>query len=184
MTEAAQIQLGDGDVTLRPWVESDADVLAERLNGDPAVTEFLDLIPQPYTRDDALAYIRHCADAWQSGENSNFAILVDGVPGPVGSIGVRWSGDGVAEIGYWMAEIARGRGATTAATRVVARWAFETRPELARLQLHADASNAASNRVAEKAGFTREGVLRSIRFNARLGRRVDWVVWSLLRSEL
>jgi RimJ/RimL family protein N-acetyltransferase len=45
-------------------------------------------------------------------------------------------------------------------------------------------TNAASNRVAEKAGFTREGVLRSQRFNARLGRRVDFAIWSLLRAEV
>jgi ribosomal-protein-alanine N-acetyltransferase len=52
------------------------------------------------------------------------------------------------------------------------------------LQLRADVRNAASNRVAEKAGFTREGVLRSSRRNVRLGRRVDFVMWSLLRAEL
>jgi RimJ/RimL family protein N-acetyltransferase len=40
------------------------------------------------------------------------------------------------------------------------------------------------NRFAEKAGFTREGVLRAQRFNARLRRRVDFVMWSLLREEL
>jgi RimJ/RimL family protein N-acetyltransferase len=44
--------------------------------------------------------------------------------------------------------------------------------------------NVASNRVAEKAGFTREGVLRAQRFNPRLDRRVDFVMWSLLREEL
>jgi RimJ/RimL family protein N-acetyltransferase len=55
---------------------------------------------------------------------------------------------------------------------------------LQRLQLRAAVENHASNRVAEKAGFTREGVLRSQRFNARIGRRVDFVMWSLLREEL
>jgi RimJ/RimL family protein N-acetyltransferase len=38
--------------------------------------------------------------------------------------------------------------------------------------------------VAEKAGFTREGVLRSAHFSERQARRVDWVMFSLLRSEL
>jgi RimJ/RimL family protein N-acetyltransferase len=38
--------------------------------------------------------------------------------------------------------------------------------------------------VAEKVGFRREGVLRSIRFNARQGRRVDYVMYSLLPEEL
>jgi RimJ/RimL family protein N-acetyltransferase len=55
---------------------------------------------------------------------------------------------------------------------------------LERLELRAAVDNPASNRVAEKAGFTREGVLRAQRFNTRLGRRVDFVMWSLLREEL
>jgi [ribosomal protein S5]-alanine N-acetyltransferase len=83
-----------------------------------------------------------------------------------------------------VAEEARGRGVATAATRLAAEWAFEADPALARLQLRADVENVASNRVAEKAGFTREGVLRAQRFNARLGRRTDFVMWSLLRGEL
>jgi RimJ/RimL family protein N-acetyltransferase len=179
--------LADGVVTLRAWSVDDADVLAARIDGDAAITTFLDLIPQPYTREDALAYLAQCEESWRTGANSNFALLVDGIAGPVGSVGVHWQykiADGVAEIGYWTAEGARGRGATTAAVRLVSRWAFDAQPALARLQLRADADNVASNRVAEKAGFTREGVLRSARWNGRLGRRVDFVMWSLLREEL
>ena len=178
--------LADGAVTLRAWTRADADVLASRIDGDAAVAAFLDQIPQPYTRDDALAYLTNCEEAWQTGALSSFAQLAAGVEDPVGSIGVDWKGidDGVAETGYWIAEIARGRGATTAAVRLVARWAFAAEPALERLQLRADVENVASNRVAEKAGFTREGVLRSSRTNARLGRRVDFAMWSLLRSEV
>ena len=80
--------------------------------------------------------------------------------------------------------MARGQGVATAATRAAAGWAFGAVPGLERLQLRAAVENVASNRVAEKAGFTREGVLRAQRFNARLGRRVDFVMWSLLREEL
>jgi len=173
-------------VTLRAWHVTDADALATRIDGDDAIATFLDQIPQPYTRDDALAYLMHCAEAWRTGALSSFAIVVDSIDGPVGSVGLHWEkiDDGVAEIGYWAAEAARGRGATTEAVRLAARWGFEAEPALARLQLRADAENAASNRVAEKAGFVREGVLRSVRWNQRLLRRVDYVMWSLLRDEL
>ena len=101
-------------------------------------------------------------------------------------MGVRWAEqeEGVAEVGYWVGARARGRGVATAALCLVAEWAFEEVPNLARLQLRADVRNIASNRVAEKAGFTREGVLRSQRYNERLGKRVDFVMWSLLREEL
>ena len=53
-----------------------------------------------------------------------------------------------------------------------------------RLQLRADQRNVTSQRVAESAGFRREGVLRSVRFNERQGRRVDFVLYSLLPDEL
>ncbi len=175
-----------GEVTLRPWRDTDADALVRRIN-DPDVALFLDLVPQPYTAEDAREWFAISAEGWRSGSSAMFAIHVDGIDGAVGGIGVRFLGDleeGGAEVGYWVGAEARGRGIATTATRAVARWAFGAVPELARVQLRADVQNVASNRVAEKAGFTREGVLRSQRFNARLGRRVDFVMWSLLREEL
>lgn len=177
--------LVDGRVTLRPWRLEDADALVRRIN-DAEVGAFLDLIPQPYGHTDAVDYLRGCEEGWRTGVSSNFAVLVDGLDGPAGSVGCRWSeiDDGVAEIGYWVAAEARGRGVATTATRLAALWAFAAEPRLERLQLRADVENVASNRVAAKAGFTREGVLRSARRNARLGRRVDFAIWSLLRDEL
>jgi len=176
----------DGTVVLRPWGAADADALVARIN-DPAIAAFLDLVPQPYTVSDAHDWFAITAEGWRSGTSATFGIHVDGIDGAIGGIGVRFLSDiddGCAEVGYWVAADARGRGLATAATRLAAQWAFETVPELARLQLRADVENPASNRVAEKAGFTREGVLRAQRYNARLGRRTDFVMWSLLREEL
>ena len=90
---------------------------------------------------------------------------------------------GVAEVGYWVAPEVRGRGVCTRAVRLISRWVLE-RPGMERLQLRADEENAASRKVAEKAGFTQEGILRSSRYNPRLGRRINFVVFSLLRREL
>jgi RimJ/RimL family protein N-acetyltransferase len=179
------LSLSDGVVTLRPWRDEDAPALAQRIN-DPRVAEFMDGVPQPYTLSDAQEFIGRSHEGWLAGGTTNFAIFVDGIEGATGGLGVLWQerANGVAEIGYWTAAEARGRGVATTATRIAARWAFEVAPDLERVQLRADEENAASNRVAEKAGFTREGVLRSSRFNARLGRRVDFVIWSLLRSEV
>jgi RimJ/RimL family protein N-acetyltransferase len=185
VTGVAELALRQGAVTLRPWLSTDADAIVARI-GDPAIVEFLDRIPQPYERGDALDYIRGSREGWQAWTHTNFAILVDGIEGAVGSVGIQWTeiAEGVGEIGYWVAAEARGRGVGTTATRLVAEWAFDVEQRLERLQLRADVRNAASNRVAEKAGFTREGVLRSSRRNVRLGRRVDFVMWSLLRAEL
>jgi RimJ/RimL family protein N-acetyltransferase len=176
----------EGDVTLRPWSDDDAEALVRRIN-DPEVALYLDLVPQPYTRADAHAWFALCAEGWRTGTSATFGIHVHGSEGPVGGIGVRFLSEldeGGAEVGYWVGAEVRGRGVATTATRAVARWVFGAVPALARLQLRADVQNVASNRVAEKAGFTREGVLRAQRFNVRMGKRVDFVMWSLLREEL
>jgi [ribosomal protein S5]-alanine N-acetyltransferase len=185
LDEAREVRLRHGAVTLRPWHEGDAEALVARI-GDQAIVDFLDRIPQPYRQQDALDYIRSCEEGWRTRSHTNFAICVEPLDGAVGSIGVGWGEieEGVAEVGYWVAAEARGRGVATSATQLVARWAFESEPRLERLQLRADVANVASNRVAEKAGFTREGVLRSLRRNLRFGRSVDFVMWSVLRDEL
>jgi RimJ/RimL family protein N-acetyltransferase len=176
----------DGNIALRPWTAADADALVLRIN-DEAIGAYLDLVPQPYTTADAHDWFAITAEGWRSGTSATFGIHTEDIEGAVGGVGVRFFSeldDGSAEIGYWVAAEARRRGIATAATRLAARWSFDEVPELARLQLRADVENAASNRVAEKAGFTREGVLRAQRYNARLGRRADFVMWSLLREEL
>lgn len=87
---------------------------------------------------------------------------------------------GVAEAGYWIGPAARGRGYVAEALRAVAGHAFAL--GLYRLELVAAIGNVASQRVAERAGFTREGVLRKAR--PVPGGRSDMVLFSLLEGEL
>jgi RimJ/RimL family protein N-acetyltransferase len=155
---------------------ADAAAIVEGINGDPEIAKWLDQVPQPYTLEDAHAYI--------AGLGEEAFAVTDVASGRVlGSIGIRRSEDDVGEIGYWIRGEARGRGTTTRAVTLLARWAL-TEGGLARLQLRADVENVASLRVAEKAGFKLEGVLRSARWNARLERRVDWALYSLLPEDL
>jgi RimJ/RimL family protein N-acetyltransferase len=177
--------LKDGFVTVRPWQDDDAESLVARIN-DQDVARYLDQVPQPYRLEDAREFFALSDEGWRTGTMTNFAVLVDGIDGPAGGVGLRWEqiSGGVAEVGYWVAAEARGRGTATAVARLVSRWAFGAEPTLQRIELRAAVENPASNRVAEKAGFTREGVLRSQRYNARLGRRTDFVMWSLLREEV
>jgi len=180
-----QPPLSDGVVTLRPWGEDgDVEAITAACN-DRAIAEFLDLIPAPYTARDARVYIGLCREGWATGTMTNFAITSADTDDAIGSIGVRWlePEHGVAEVGYWVAPEMRGGGICTRALRLVSRWAIEN-CGAERLQLRADELNPASRKVAENAGFTQEGVLRSSRFNARLGRRVDFVMYSLLPREL
>jgi RimJ/RimL family protein N-acetyltransferase len=166
----------DGVVTLRAWSEADADELAACLDGDEEIGRWLDQIPQPYARADALAYV--------GGVDEDAFAVTDAATGRVlGSIRLRWSEPhDVAEVGYWLRSDARGRGAATRALLLVTRLALDG--GAARVQLRAATDNVASRRVAENAGFSLDGVLRSAHHSARLGRRVDWAMYSLLPGEL
>jgi RimJ/RimL family protein N-acetyltransferase len=90
------------------------------------------------------------------------------------------AGQARAAVGYWLAPHARGRGIATRAVRLLARWALDDLG-LARLQITCGPDNLASQRVAERAGFTREGVLRS--HYPFKGSRRDTVVFSLLPGD-
>src|SRR5215469_11622174 len=86
-----------------------------------------------------------------------------------------------AAVGYWLVPHARGRGIATRSVQLLAGWAFTTLG-LARLELTCAPENQASQRVAERCGFVREGLLRS-HMPFKGGRR-DTVLFSLLPHEL
>jgi RimJ/RimL family protein N-acetyltransferase len=174
--------LTDGVVLLRPWADEDVPALVAAIDGDPEISAWLELIPQPYTVSEARAWVALATSMWRERSGSPFAVLADGEV--VGGVGVNWIDreQGVGDIGYWLKREVRGRGYTTRAVRLAAEWAFSVGCE--RLQLRADAENEASLRVAERAGFKREGIQRSARYNPRLHRRMNFVVFSMLPHEL
>ncbi len=143
---------------------------------DEDLSRFIPFFPSPYTEDDARAWI----DSRKQDATSRTFLIVDGTTEEVlGAIEVRLGATG--SIGYWVAKRARGRGVATRATRLLAGWAVRE-AGVTRLELTTDPANVASQRVAEKAGFTREGVLRAhIAFPE--GRR-DSVMFSLLPGDL
>jgi RimJ/RimL family protein N-acetyltransferase len=108
-----------------------------------------------------------------------FAVELDG--SLVASIGLRVDRRENGEIGYWCAAEARGRGVVTRAVRMLSRYAFDEL-EIGRLEIFVDVDNAASRRVAERAGYQLEGVLRSHILN-RDGSRRDVVIYSLLPGD-
>jgi RimJ/RimL family protein N-acetyltransferase len=168
--------LTDRVVTLRPWREDDAAAIVECMDGEPEIARWLDRVPQPYALEDARAYIAGI------GEQS-FAITDADTGRVLGSIGFGLLEDGVGEVGYWVRRDIRGRGVATRALVLLSRWALGLEG-IARVQLRADVENEPSRRVAERAGFQLEGVLRSAHWNARIGRRQDWAMYSLLPGDV
>jgi Acetyltransferase (GNAT) domain len=110
-------------------------------------------VPQPYTLADALAYLR----GELPGDDQDTFAITDGDDRVLGSVGATAPERGVREIGYWLRVDARGPGTATQALTLIVAWAFG-HPDVVRIQLRADPENDASRRVAERAGFTLEGV--------------------------
>jgi RimJ/RimL family protein N-acetyltransferase len=175
--------LSDGIVSLRPWTLEDVPAIAAACD-DVEIARWIHQLPTPYRESDARDYVVSTEAAWNDGLGAFFAVVDCGSGDPVGSIGLHVLDRELAnvEVGYWTAAAARGRGVTTRALKLLSGWALrEAGAE--RVQLRADVLNTASLRVAEKAGFTREGTLRASGFNAREGRRVDCAVFSLVPAD-
>ena len=170
---------GEG-VVLRPLVEADVDEVAIA-GADPLTQQWLPL-PRPYTVETARGFVHEFAPAQrESGRGIVFAVEVEGHLG--GAIDLKKTDRraGTTEIGYWVAPWARGRGVAGRATRALAEWALRDQG-LERVEIRAASGNVASQRVAEVAGFVREGVLRNAGFVH--GGRVDLVVYGLVRADL
>ena len=147
---------------------------------DETLHHWLPMIPFPYTDEDGREFISHQPE--RNAEGSGNVGVFDGQTGELfGGCGFSAHEAERTEFGYWVAREERGRGIAPRALLLLARWVVEN-TGAKRLQLHADVENIASQRVAEKAGFTREGVQRG--WLEVRGERRDMVSYSLLAEEL
>ncbi|HEU5331375.1 MAG TPA: GNAT family protein [Actinocrinis sp.] len=178
--------LTTGRLVLSAPGEQDIDRLAE-LCQDPAIAAWT-TVPSPYTRADAEHFVREMvAGGMAAGTDAVFALrhaTTGELLGMTGLHGIAARSDrrtAHAELGYWMAPQARGHGYITEAARAVCRWGF-AELGLERIDWMAFVGNDGSRRVAEKVGFTIEGVQR--RRHVQKGRVVDTWIGSLLPGEL
>ena len=163
-------------ILLRPWRKEDAPAVTAACQ-DPEIPRFT-RVPSPYGEEDARSFIGEVLHGDAPGVQ---LAVVDSESGELlGSAGV-WPvhEPQVGEIGYWVAAPARGCGVATRAVRLLSRFALDEL-ELVRVQLMIEGENRASMRVAEKAGFEREGLLRS--WANIKGRWRDLYSYSLLRQ--
>ena len=166
--------LSDGAVELRPIEKRDVG-LVERAASDPEIRRRFGL-----SRDRPSEYLARFRDAARGGSAAAFVICDVGGES-FGVVTVELGNAGKGQVGYWLLPEGRGEGRATRAVRLTARWAL-SQPGVARLELSTDPENTASQRVAERSGFRREGVLRS--YHEVGGRREDAVFFSLLPGEL
>ncbi len=173
-----QPTLTDGEITLRPWRDDDVD-LAPALE-DEQIAHWSGS-PRVSTRDDLAAAVRRWHEQYDDDRSVvNFAVELAGVDGPVGTVEVRRCPDGVGDVRWTTYKPFRGRRVAPRAVRMLASYAF-TELGLERLHAEVDAENRPSSRVALRAGFRREGVLRG---SATLGgERRDMIVYGLRRDD-
>jgi RimJ/RimL family protein N-acetyltransferase len=174
-------QLRDDVVALRPWRDADVPSMFHAFS-DPVVQRFSWPHTEPYTEGDAWAYLAETKRAWEAGTSAEFACVAPADDKAIlggASVYDIEADERQASVGYWVAAHARGHGVATHATKLLATWAFDTL-EIERLQLTCGPDNFASQRVAERAAFTREALLRS-HLPFKGGRR-DTVVFGLVRT--
>jgi RimJ/RimL family protein N-acetyltransferase len=142
-------------LVLRPLQASDADRVFALFN-DWNVVRRLSSPPWPYTLEDARGFVRQQAANADNLTKTTFAITRDGVL--IGGIDVRLTPDNRSApvLGYWLGHGYWGEGHMTEAARGFLRHVFAARVGDAILS-GAFTDNAASLRVQEKLGFTRNG---------------------------
>jgi ribosomal-protein-alanine N-acetyltransferase len=163
---------------LRPHRLSDADAVLAFAT-DPEWARFLP-VAQPYEPRHAEEFLaRQILLDWST--HPSWAIELEDVV--VGGINLRLDHiNRVGEFGYSVARSLWGQGVTTEAATAVVQQAFHSLPELNRVRAMADLRNVASQRVMEKIGMRREGVLRQ---NRRVrGEAIDEAWYGVLRQEL
>jgi RimJ/RimL family protein N-acetyltransferase len=180
----------EGDhVRLRPWRDDDAPRIVEGCR-DGRSKHWLAGLPDPYTLDDALAYLRWCRGEATAGRGLFLAMADPDDDVCVGSIALTKLAEEdptSGEVGYWAHPATRGSGVTTEAVRRLVEHAFEPASQgglgLRRLELRAAAGNVASQHVAEANGFHRTGMRRQAE---RLGDGSwdDLVDYDLLAADL
>ena len=168
---------------LRPVVPADAPAVFLYAS-NPAVTRFT-LFETHQTIDDSRWFTNdYVRSRYANREPDPFGIVFksDPLKTVIGAMGAHWASQPnlIMEFGYSLAEPYWGRGLVAEAAAPVIRYVFEDYA-VERLQAQVFVGNDPSERVLQKLGFVREGVLRSLVL--RRGRWWDIVMYSLLRAE-
>lgn len=178
------LQLFGELVLLRPYCPDDVQCLYEAAS--ESVTEVFPWMAwchPDYRIEESREWVASCPVRWDEGAAYNFAICDADDGTYLGGCGLNDidRANGNANLGYWVRSSRTGQGVATAATQLLTRFGF-SKLALNRVEIIAATGNRASQRVAEKAGAAREGVLRN---RLVIGEAVhDAVVFSLVPEDV
>lgn len=151
-------------LVLRPWRMEDVASLVE-VSRDPTLRQWVNSVVDDDA--DAARWVQAQQQGWAAGNRFGFAVL-EAQPCPVrgqlvGSVALKEVayGQPAAEVGYWTAAHARGRGVASRALEALTSWTFDTfeADGLERLELLHQVDNLASCRVAQKSRYDFDTIL-------------------------
>ena len=167
-------------IRLEPLARALAPDMAWVLEPDEDIARFT-YIPTVADEPFLERWLGRYEDGWETGENAGFIVRDADRKGIGFAAYVRLDLEGQqGELGYVIARDGRGRGAATTALSLLTDWGFRELG-LQRIELRIDPRNTGSEKVAERAGYRQEGVLRSVAFKE--GLRTDVGVWSRLAQD-
>jgi len=154
--------------------------MVQELSTDPYVP-LIGTLPPNASRQEAQDYIDRQRGRLAEGVGFSFAIAEAATGCGVGGIGLWLAAldQGRATAGYSVIPSARGRGVASAALTALTAFAW-TIPELHRIELYIEPWNMGSIKTGERAGFKREGLLRSHQEIG--GRRRDMLLYATIRK--
>lgn len=162
MKEDMETELTDGRILIRPLRLDDVDAVYGAVRESiEEVARWLPWCHPNYSRDETVAFINSLENPSSAEEVYSFAITDAQTGGFLGGVGLNQINrvHQMANLGYWVRTSRTARGVASAAVRLMASFAFR-HLNLQRLEIVVATTNHASQRVAHKAGATREGVLR------------------------
>ena len=167
----------DGVVALRKMRESDRAVVLSTF-ADPVVRRWLNMPADPKDSDfDSV--LRVIRNGFASGDRYDYCVTAPPDDVSLGAVIASRRHRDNYELAYLAREEGRGRGLMTRAVRLLCDWLFEQ--GVGRIEIRTHPDNAASQRLAERAGFQREGLeRRSIWLH---NTRQDAILWSLLPDD-
>jgi RimJ/RimL family protein N-acetyltransferase len=176
---AAAGPLSADGLRLVPLAEEHLDAVGALLDDDDTLR--FTRVPVPVPDD----FPRTWLDAYEAGRRDGTRAAFAAIDADGEFVGLALAPDidregSEVELGYVVSPAARGRGVATRMLELLTRWAFDELGVL-RIALIIDAANPASERVASRCGYTREGVMRST--HLKNGIRIDAGIWSRLASD-
>lgn len=176
-------ELTDGAILLRPYRIDDLNDLYSAVRESLAELQpWMPWCHPDYSIEETRAWLSGRDEAWAKGTEYGFCVADLKTGEYLGGVGLSQLGPHrSANLGYWIKSSATGRSVATRASRLAARFGFEEL-NLIRIEIVAAVGNLASQRVAEKVGAVREGVMRKGLFIH--GRAQDAVLTSLVAEDM